>query len=343
MASPLPPKSAPRGRFVGVVQADQSICREHYRLTLAVKNFPPSSPGQFVQLLCQSEREALGVEESVASPTMNLGELCWEVGRPPPHFHDRYFTGPAAYLRRPFSIADRRDQAADQPAANVSELDFIYRVIGKGTRGLVALAPGEQVSLLGPLGHGFTIPEGPDNRGALAILVGGGVGIPPMLYLGRILHEKKIPAIVLAGAQRRDLLPLEVLSANVPFSSTGSLCIGEFARWGIPAIIATDDGSLGLRGYVTAALEEFLMGLSADQCRAAVVFCCGPTPMMKATAQVAGRFGVDCQASLEQPMACGMGTCQSCIVKYQPPGQPQWRYKLTCTDGPVFNARDILW
>jgi dihydroorotate dehydrogenase electron transfer subunit len=108
-------------------------------------------------------------------------------------------------------------------------------------------------------------------------------------------------------------------------------------------MISTDDGSLGFKGYVTEMLRQVLAGLAPAQLRTAVIFCCGPTPMMKATAAVAAQFAVQCQVSLEQPMACGMGTCQSCIIKYQPPGQKSWVYKLTCTDGPVFKAEDILW
>ncbi len=333
-----------RGHFIGTVLANELLCREHYRLRVEVRDFPRSNPGQFVQILCGSNLPPGAMPANENDPdfqTPAWTELTWQPGQPPPHPHDRFFAGAAAYLRRPFSIADRHDQAATATTPHVSTLDFIYRVIGKGTRGLESMRPGQRVSLLGPLGRGFAVSA----TMGLAILVGGGVGIPPMLYLAKILHEKKIPAVVLAGAQRRDLLPLKVspgAGQRAPFP-VATWSVDEFARYGFPTMISTDDGSLGFKGYVTGMLESFLTGLSAPQRPASVIFCCGPTPMMKATAGIAEKFGVQCQVSLEQPMACGMGTCQSCIIKYQPPGQKQWVYKLTCTDGPVFKAQDILW
>ena len=340
----MPQPIAARGRFFAAVTANKLLCREHYRLTLEIQDFPASHPGQFVQILCEpyTPPGALPENENAQATPIPAGTgLSWPPGQPPPHLHDRFFAGAAAYLRRPFSIADRRDRAATATTPHVSELDFIYRVIGKGTRGLEFIRPGQRVSLLGPLGRGFDVSA----KIGLAILVGGGVGIPPMIYLARILHEKHISALALAGAQRLDLLPLKVTTAPGPLLPVPAptLAVDEFARYGFPSMISTDDGSLGFKGYVTQMLDNFLTGLSPEQRLASVIFCCGPTPMMQATARVAKQHGLQCQVSLEQPMACGMGTCQSCIVKYQPPGQKQWVYKLTCTDGPVFQAQDILW
>ncbi len=341
---PIQQTGTVRGHFFGTVTANAPLCREHYRLTVEVRDFPHSHPGQFAQILCMpgSQADALPADAKFLDlPVPPLTELFWQPAQPPPHFHDRFFTGAAAYLRRPFSIADRRDRGPTATAEHVCELDFIYRVIGKGTRGLESMRPGHRLSLLGPLGRGFTVSDKMD----LAILVGGGVGIPPMIYLAKVLHEKKIAAMVLAGAQRRDLLPLKISPGDAPSAplSVGKLLVDEFARYGFPTMISTDDGSLGFKGYVTGMLESFLAGLTAGQRGRAVIFCCGPTPMMRVTAAIATKFAVQCQVSLEQPMACGMGTCQSCIIKYQPPGQKQWVYKLTCTDGPVFRAEDILW
>jgi dihydroorotate dehydrogenase electron transfer subunit len=125
----------------------------------------------------------------------------------------------------------------------------------------------------------------------------------------------------------------------------------EFATCGYPTVVTTDDGSLGMRGFVTQALRGFLAKTIAGSRtphadRAGmVVFCCGPTAMMKATAALCAELGVRCQVSLEQPMACGMGTCQSCVVRWRPAGtaDERWVYKLTCTDGPVFEACEIVW
>ncbi len=325
--------SPPRGEFTGVVRANQSLCREHYRLTLEVAGFPPSSPGQFIEIL-----------SSPADPGDQLArprELQWTAAAPP-RFTNPYLIAERPYLRRPFSIAQRRGVCGlKNDSAAATQLDIMYRVVGKTTRVLEQLRPGETVSLLGPLGRGFIIP--PSLR--LALLVAGGVGIPPMLYLAEQLVLRGIPAVAFAGAQRADLFPL-ILPPDAPRPldrPVASRSVLEFARHGIPSIVATDDGSLGMRGFVTVALRAYLEREKEINGGSTTVFCCGPTPMMKATAAIAATFKLPCQVSLEQPMACGMGTCQSCVIKYQPAGEPDWGYRLACADGPVFPAADIIW
>jgi dihydroorotate dehydrogenase electron transfer subunit len=160
------------------------------------------------------------------------------------------------------------------------------------------------------------------------------------------------PAVGFVGALRRDLLPVTLLPPPAaPEPSPEGLplpTVAEFQSHSYPAVITTDDGSLGMKGFVTQALRRFLETRLRHRGTLAgtIVYCCGPTPMMKATAKVAAEFQIPCQVSLEQPMACGMGTCQSCIIRYRPhtaPASAEWKYKLTCTDGPVFDTRDILW
>jgi dihydroorotate dehydrogenase electron transfer subunit len=136
------------------------------------------------------------------------------------------------------------------------------------------------------------------------------------------------------------------LQGEIPASGGPAMSVAELAQWDVPAVITTDDGSVGRKGFVTEALRDFLKGRPEGGVGKTVVYCCGPTPMMKATARVAEAAGVECQVSLEQPMACGMGTCQSCVIKFRPhtaPAETEWKYKLTCTDGPVFDSRDIVW
>jgi dihydroorotate dehydrogenase electron transfer subunit len=175
-----------------------------------------------------------------------------------------------------------------------------------------------------------------------------------MMYLAKMVQRNLVKnGVAFIGAQRHDLLPLTFTPPPeyVEPSAAGDpvLNVEEFKKYNVPAVITTDDGSIGMKGYVTQALRRFLEErqvqfgkLSAST----VVYCCGPTPMMKATARVAAEFEVPCQVSLEQPMACGMGTCQSCVIRYRPRNAAagtDWKYKLTCTDGPVFDSRDILW
>jgi dihydroorotate dehydrogenase electron transfer subunit len=199
------------------------------------------------------------------------------------------------------------------------------------------------------MGKGFEVPE----TLKLACLVGGGVGIPPMLFLARALRDRFIDdAVAFIGAQRDDLLPVTFTDQESSPDGDALLNVEEFSEYGYPAIISTDDGSRGVKGYVTQALDAFLEERQVQQGDLAdiVIYCCGPTPMMKATAKVAAHYDVPCQVSLEQPMACGMATCQSCIIKHRPHDAPatsdataDWKYKLTCTEGPVFDSRDILW
>lgn len=158
-----------------------------------------------------------------------------------------------------------------------------------------------------------------------------------MIYLAEKLQRLGIKAVAFIGAQKADLIPLRI-TGDVGTQPTSN--VREFANFNIQTVVATDDGSLGNKGFVTQALEQFC---TRNPDPGAVVFCCGPTPMMRATALVAARLKLQCYASLEQPMACGMGTCQSCVIKYRPVGAPDWVYKLTCKDGPVFNTTDILW
>ncbi|MGC8560310.1 MAG: dihydroorotate dehydrogenase electron transfer subunit [Phycisphaerae bacterium] len=308
-----------RGMFTARVEQNIPLCEEHYRLVLKVKEFPPSCPGQFIELHTRTD---------VPEPAYRITE--WELGTRPAQLGGEEFRVPAPLLRRPYSIAAHTVDGA------VSTVEIIYRVIGKMTRSMEMLRPGDPVSVLGPLGRGFDISHGTPR----VILAGGGVGIPPMLYLAERLAKANIPTMALVGVQRKDLLPLRVIDGGPSTLPVPKPCIEEFARHGIASIVTTDDGSLGVPGRIIAALDTVLMEHAEP---GVVVCCCGPTRMMQATAACAEAHGVTCLASLEQPMACGMGTCQSCIVKFKPPGGTDWVYRLTCTDGPVFNTRDIIW
>jgi dihydroorotate dehydrogenase electron transfer subunit len=342
-----PAVESPRGSFVATVLGNRALCTDHYRLTLGLARFPASTPGQFVQLACR-DLAAADLDEPHVIDWPPADHASAKDGRSLTvaalKVVDPDFAGPVAFLRRPFSIADQR-----RNADGTAELDIIHRVVGRGTTALARLRPGDQVSLLGPLGVGFQVPANLQR----ACLVGGGVGIPPLLYLARRLALGRTAGgggapsgcrrVAFLGAQRQDLLPVTV--AGVPASPTGEPLpsVAELNAWDCPAVITTDDGSLGMKGLVTQALRQFL---EAHPQPDTIIYCCGPTPMMKAAARVAAALAVPCQASLEQPMACGMGTCQSCIVRFRPhtePAETEWTYKLACTDGPVFDTRDLMW
>lgn len=208
---------------------------------------------------------------------------------------------PGVFLRRPISINDVN------PAERT--IDLLIRRAGRGTAALTALNVGDKLNILLPLGNGFTT-EAP--RGARLLLIGGGVGVAPLLYLGRYLkalgHE---PEFLLGARSGVDLLEL------AEFESIGRI------------LVSTEDGSMGERGLVTA--HSALNG-EIDR-----IYCCGPSPMMKAVAAIARERGIDCEVSLENMMACGLGACL-CCVENTVKGNV-----CVCTEGPVFNINLLNW
>jgi dihydroorotate dehydrogenase electron transfer subunit len=316
-----------RQQFVATVALNDTLCREHYRLVFALPQFPATEPGQFIQVSCRD----LGIDYSADEL------LEWTPGSVP-QFHDQEMLAPLAFLRRPFSLAGRRDTTTGV------ELEIIHRVVGVGTDWLSRLMPGDQVSLLGPLGNRFTLPA----KDQTAILIGGGVGIPPMLYLAQKLRGHQ--AVAFCGATTKDLLALSIASDADVNGITPTGCIREFAEQSIPSIITTDDGSYGFRGFVTQALEKWLDAQAGRSQLPAVIYTCGPEPMMKRVAEIATTRGIPCQIAVERAMACGMGTCQSCCIRVKKPDPAKpplagkdWCWRLACTDGPVFTAEELLW
>lgn len=330
-----------RGLFRGRVEANDLICREHYRLRLRVvgsernEALPPTRPGQFIQLGCRAPDAAIDADVLLG------GDREWEPGQRP-NLRQLELCGPAALLRRPFSLAGRGDDAGG------AWLQVIHRAVGVGTQWLAKLRVGDAVDMIGPLGNAFELTPGK----SLGLLVGGGVGLPPMFYLAEALHAAKWQAVGFVGAMGRDLLAV-TLNPQVVADATGSplRTVGEYSRFGYPAVITTDDGSLGLAGRITAGLSRYLERQTPDAAGQTIIFTCGPEPMMHAVADLAAEYGIECQVCLEQAMACGMGTCQSCVVRIESPTAPHgktahgrpWRYRLACTDGPVFNSQQVIW
>jgi dihydroorotate dehydrogenase electron transfer subunit len=308
--------------FTAEVLANERICDEHYRLILELPAFPPTQPGQFVQLLCRPPGEP-------ASPQ----PVQWADGQAP-QFAQPELLGRQTILRRPFSIAGRRNHAGGPV-----ELDIIYRTVGVGTRWLSNVQAGAALSVLGPLGNAFNIHA---DKSAAA-LVGGGVGMPPMLYLAEALAAAGKRTAAFSGARTADLLPRGLLpAAQVSADGSPSACIAEFAAFGVDAAVATDDGTLGATGLVSDVLARWLDGGHA-RAEDLVVYSCGPEPMMRAVGEICIARGVACQLSMERVMACGMGTCQSCVCKVRADSADGWEYKLCCADGPIFDAREIVW
>jgi dihydroorotate dehydrogenase electron transfer subunit len=229
-------------------------------------------------------------------------------------------------LRRPLSIYDITGKDGRSTGARQGKriLQFIYKVVGRGTNLMAELKRGDQVGLLGPLGHGFFEEDYlPRVRGANEILlVAGGIGIAALLLPARHLAKAGIKQRLFFGARTKD--DLVATKAFQPL-------VGA-------TLLTTEDGSAGTRGLVTQPLEQYL---SANTNKKILLMACGPWPMLRATVEVAGRFGHPCLVSMENRMGCGLGACLGCSIRVK--GQGHEAYQRVCKDGPVFWADKIVW
>jgi dihydroorotate dehydrogenase electron transfer subunit len=222
-------------------------------------------------------------------------------------------------LRRPFGIFDLGVIPPDFSGGSEQPfLEILYRVVGPGTATLSVLHHGDHLDILAPLGRGFDAGERSDGK----ILVGGGVGLAPLYYLAKNLVAESRVRLFIGGKTKEDVL-----------------CVTEFERLGVETYVATDDGTLGERGLVTEALERQLASTSDP----ATIFACGPMPMLKAVADIAGRNRIPCQVSLEAYMACGMGACLGCVVKGMNHDEYTPDYRCVCKEGPVFDFQELQW
>jgi dihydroorotate dehydrogenase electron transfer subunit len=240
-------------------------------------------------------------------------------------------------MRRPLSIL-RAD-------ARAGWIEVLYKVVGPGLQALAAHKAGNEVSVLGPIGRPFTPhPERPRT-----LLLGGGVGIPPMVFLAERLKAQN------ALQQRAVWKPLVLMGSEVPFPfrtrpssliipgiPVGSIaCMPLLEEWGVPSRLASRADLPGcFPGFVTALADAWLSSLGAPELREVEVFSCGPTPMLVASAELARRHGVPCQVSLEEFMACAVGGCAGCSVQVRTPEGPAM--KRVCVDGPVFDASTVF-
>ncbi len=304
----------------GLVLANRQICREHYRLTFRVDAFPPAAAGQFVHI--GPQRDELNNIDAQCQQSATGTQLLPTATIEP-------------FLRKAFSITGLRRTDGGV------EIDVIYRVVGTLTRWLESLAQGDFASLLGPQGNRFPIEVGRST----AWLVAGGVGLPPLQWLVEALHAANRQAVFFYGAQRIELVALSMSESIQPAKNarTATLAATELTAFGVPVVISTDDGSLGFPGHIGQALEEFHSAnpIPGGQL---VLYTCGPEKMMAFVAKFAASLGAACYACVERSMACATGMCQSCVVPvHDPMDADGWRYRLCCTDGPVFDASEIIW
>jgi len=237
---------------------------------------------------------------------------------------------PAVPLRRPLSIM----------RANASEgwLEFLYKPQGHGLDKLSARRSGELLSLLAPIGRGFA----PDPARPQLLALGGGVGIPPMIFLADQFRARpEFKTLVLMGSEVP--FPFELVASRLEVaggSADATHAVALLERWGVPSRLASNAGLPGChRGYVTDLARAWLQSLSAKARAGVQVLACGPTPMLEAVAKLTRELDLPCQLALEEFMACGIGGCAGCNVLLQTADGPAM--KRVCVDGPVFDAREV--
>jgi dihydroorotate dehydrogenase electron transfer subunit len=296
----------------GKVSLNAKVCENieigphFYRLKLeldqkATTAFSDVSPGEFVEL--DLSKLALPAKENIPDDLLDASLR-------------------QIILRRPFSFCDVERSKGNNPSGVI--VGILYCVVGPATLRMTTLNKGDNVNMIGPLGNGFSVLKGKKY----ALLVAGGMGAPPLLYLAKTLKmdHTDIDIVSMIGAMTENALPIGAK---------------DFARYTSKQMISTDDGSAGNKGFVTSLLDKWL----SDNCRVAsetMIYSCGPEPMLAEVAKLASKYNVDCQISMERLMACGIGICQSCAVEAKTLENSETVYKLCCKDGPVFNSKDVV-
>lgn len=238
------------------------------------------------------------ISKNIFLVTFRSAELTKNV-KPGQFIHIRINERGYPYFRRPFSYCELEKDT----------FSIMFNVHGYGTEQIVNSNIGSTLDVIGPLGNGFTLEDDYD----IAILIAGGLGVAPIIFLTETLRNKK-QIISYLGARTKDYI-IDYKLDNIR--------------------IATDDGSIGYKGTVVDLLErDFINKKYSGKIK---IFACGPTPMLKALSELSLKLNINCEIATEAQMICGFGTCQSCVIETKDGNQ----YKLVCKDGPVFNAKDI--
>lgn len=241
----------------------------------------------------------------------NLAKNCYDFTIHCPEIANKAEPGQFAHvkvngftLRRPISICEINKQAGT--------IRIVFEVRGEGTKAMANINENMLIDLIAPLGKGFSLLE-PDKK---AIVIGGGIGVPPMLQTAK--HYGKNAAAII-GFRSADAVILK----------------DDFVKNEVNTILCTDDGTSGQKGFVTVALAKYLEQNSAD-----IIYACGPHPMLKAIVECAQKHNIRCEVSLEERMGCGVGACLVCACKTVKDGNEYFAH--VCKDGPVFDANEVI-
>jgi len=291
------------------------------------------------EAVCFADRACFQTVEVVEN--IRLATDTWRVRFHAPEMARRFIPGQFLMMRltgyedpmlgRPFALYDTVLDGAGQPTG----VDVVYLVMGKMTSRLARFQPGDKLDVWGPLGNGF--PADPVDH---LILVGGGIGQTPFLAYARESLESRQYGEPARSQTRAEQVTLCYGARRADYLAG----VGDFERLGIDVHLSTDDGSAGHHGFVTDVLRLVLESSAGASSRLASrrIVCCGPWRMMQAVAEVARAANVPCFASLETPMACGIGICFSCVARIRD-ASGDWDYRRTCVEGPVFDAERVVW
>ena len=291
-----------KGIFSGTVRGNCPVGERFYRISIGFSGagaeaFADCRPGQFAQL--QLSDVSLPATEKIPS---DLADSSMR----------------SIILRRPFSFSDVRIEG------NETIIEILYRVVGPASLRMTSLSKGDSISVIGPLGNGFSMPK----EKSTALLVVGGMGAGPLQHLANFLKEEhpKIDVVLIAGAKSKEDFPFEA---------------EKFSKYKIETLLATDDGSAGFKGFVTDCVIGWL---DKNDLRSEdfIIYSCGPEVMLARIAEIAAEREIDCQVSMERRMGCGIGLCQSCAVECKDEDSGTV-YKMCCKDGPVFNGTEVVW
>ncbi len=233
-------------------------------------------------------------------------------------------------MRRPMSIM----------RANDDWIEILFKIVGQGLTLLSRKQPGDVISVLGPIGKPFTFDPARPN----ALLVGGGVGIPPMVFVADAMREDdRFQPLAVLGSEIP--FPFERVTSRLDFpgaDAATSSTMPVLESWGVPTrLTSLQDFDGCFKGYVTDLARRWLDAVDAKTRATTTIYTCGPTPMLKAVAALAAEYDIPCQVSLEEYMACAVGGCAGCAVRVNLPGGPAMQ--RVCVDGPVFDARIVDW
>ncbi len=259
----------------------------------------------------------------LANTDVGAGNWLLEFGSPemaatmrPAQFFMIGIPGAATVLRRPYSVCGLPGTFPDRP---MGAMQVLYKVIGQGTGLLAALAPGAPITVLGPLGNGFTAP---DDAGTIPVLVAGGIGSAPFpAWIAALEADFPKPRMYYGAA------------------GAGDLALADWFAERTELETATEDGSAGIHGRVTVPLIRMLEQRNNDKLK---LYACGPEPMLKAVGKLAVERGLPCELSLEAHMACGFGVCLGCVVPVRRDGS-EVGYDRVCLEGPVMDATCLAW